>query len=238
MKKITLILLVIILIVVSGCVSQNFENEIYNIEGPTYALPIPEFDGNISLETALESRRSRRNFQDKAISLEQLSQILWAAYGITSPNSNSESRGGLRTTPSAGALYPLEIYVIVGNIENLAPGVYKYISETHEIMRVIDGDIRSELSEAVVNSNMVLEAPITIFYSAIFDRTTDTYGERGRNYVYIELGHSAQNIYLQVETLGLGTVAVGAFTDDEVKRILKLPANETPLYIMPIGYYN
>jgi SagB-type dehydrogenase family enzyme len=195
----------------------------------TYTLPSPELESNTSLEETLASRRSRRSFQDKAISAQQLSQILWASYGVT-------SAGGLRTAPSAGALYPLEIYAVIGNVEGITPGVYRYISNEHKIVMTIDGDIRAELSEAALGQRMVRDAPVSIFYSAVFERTTGRYGDRGNNYVYIEVGHSAQNIYLQAESLGLGTCAIGAFTDERVKQLLKLPPNEDPLYLMPIGH--
>lgn len=197
----------------------------------TYILPAPKTNGNISVEKALADRRSHRNFQNKAISIDQLSQILWAAYGVTSPN-------GFRTAPSAGALYPLEIYAIVGNVEKIEPGVYKYIPEEHKIVRTIDKDIREALCEATLGQKMVREAPASIFYSAIFSKITERYGERGRErYVYMGLGHSAQNIYLQAEALQLGTCAIGAFIDSRVSQVLQLPANEEPLYLMPIGYY-
>jgi SagB-type dehydrogenase family enzyme len=211
-----------------------------NTQAPqlTYVLPVPITDSNVSVERALTNRRSRRQFRNRSISKAQLSQILWSAYGITSPVPDSPGlRGGLRTAPSAGALYPLEIYAVIGNVEGIEPGVYRYISEEHRIIRIVDRDVRNELSEAALGQTMVRDAPASVFYSAVFERTTGTYGERGRNYVYIELGHSAQNIYLQAESLQLGTCAIGAFTDDRVRQILRLPANEEPLYLMPIGHY-
>ena len=203
-----------------------------------FVLPAPDTTGSVSVEQALAGRRSRRDFQDREMPIQKLSQILWAAYGITEPRPQPALRGGLRTTPSAGALYPLELYVIVGNVEGLTPGVYRYVSEGHKLVRTIDGDVRNELREAALGQRMVSQAPVSVFYSAVFERTTRRYGERGRKYVYIELGHSAQNVYLQVEALGLGTVAIGAFADDRVREILDLPGNETPLYLMPIGYFN
>jgi len=209
------------------------------IDGPqlTYILPAPRTDGTVSVETALANRRSQRNFQDRAISAEQLSQILWAAYGITLPSARPQLRGGFRTTPSAGALFPLEVFAIVGNVEGIEPGVYRYIPDGHKIVRIVDRDVRNELMIAALGQRMVGAAPVSVFYSAVFSRSTGRYGERGIRYVYIELGHSAQNVYLQAEALGLGTVAVGAFIDTRVSQILGLPANETPLYIMPIGYF-
>ena len=229
MKKILLILP----IVLAGCVSIHSENCIGIAENSqlVYILPSPKTESNVSVEEALTRRRSRRNFQNKELSIEKLSQILWAAYGITGP------RSGLRTTPSAGALYPLEIYVVVGNVTGIEAGVYKYVVEEHKIIRTIDKDIRTELSLAVSGQAMVKNAPVTVVYTAIFSRTTRRYGERGRErYVFAELGHSAQNIYLQAETLGLGTVAIGAFIDDKASELLKLPAEKELLYFMPIGH--
>ena len=206
------------------------------VSDDVFMLPSPSLDGSKSVEEALASRRSRRNFMDRAISIEQLSQILWAAYGITMPDARTGLRGGFRTTPSAGATFPLEVYVVVGNVEGLTPGVYRYVSEEHKLVKVLEGDVRDELATAALGQRWVRQAPATVFYSAVFQRTTGIYGERGIAYVYIELGHSAQNVYLQVEALGLGTVAVGAFIDDAVRQILHLPDNEEPLYLMPIGY--
>ena len=224
----------------SATVDIEAPSEIVNISDGAplvYALPAPNTDGEVSVESALANRRSHRSFQDKALSQEQLSQILWSAYGVTLPRPASPAqRGGLRTAPSAGALYPLEIYAIIGNVDGIEPGVYKYDSGEHSIKQVIAGDVRAELSAAALNQSMVREAPMSIFYSAIFNRTTDRYGERGVLYVYIEVGHSAQNVYLQVEAMGLGTCAIGAFTDDTVRELLNLPAEEEPLYLMPVGY--
>jgi len=197
----------------------------------SYILPVPEKTGDISVEEALESRRSRRNFSDKALSAEQLSQILWAAYGITEPGR------GLRTAPSAGAVYPLEIYAVVGNVEDIDNGLYKYDSSEHKIILVKSGDIRDDLSAAALNQAMIRNAPVTIVYTAVFDRIEGRYGERGRErYVFMEIGHSAQNIYLQAEAMGLGTCAIGAFTDDRVHTLLDLPVDETPLYFLPVGH--
>jgi len=202
-----------------------------------YILPAPKTDGTVSVEAALANRRSQRNFQNRAISAQQLSQILWAAYGITLPDPRPQLRGGFRTTPSAGALFPLEVFAIVGNVEGIEPGVYRYVPEGHKIVRIVDRDVRNELMAAALGQRMIGAAPASVFYSAVFGRATARYGQRGIRYTYMELGHSAQNVYLQAQALGLGTVAIGAFMDGRVSQILGLPANETPLYIMPIGYY-
>ena len=205
----------------------------------TYILPSPNTDGDVSVEKALESRRSQRSFQDRAISAEQLSQILWAAYGVTNPMPNHPFlRGGLRTAPSAGALYPFEIYVAIGKVNGIEPGVYRYVSQEHKIVRTIDRDIRKELCAVALGQDLIGEAPVTVVYSAIFSRMTEKYGTRGRErYVCMDLGHSAQNIYLQAEALRLGTCSVGAFMDDKLSELLQLSENEEPLYLMPVGYY-
>jgi SagB-type dehydrogenase family enzyme len=207
----------------------------------TYILPSPRIEGIISVEEALSNRRSHRSYLKDAIFAEDISQILWAAYGITMPLTGyPQTRGGLRTAPSAGALYPLELYVLIGNVKDIEPGVYKYIPLSHKIIRVIDKDVKKELSTAALNQEMISIAPACLFYSAVFIRSTEKYGDRGRErYVCMDLGHSAQNVYLQAEALHLGTCAIGAFIDDEVRKVMQLPAEEEPLYIMPIGkYYN
>ena len=204
----------------------------------TYILPSPKTAGNVSVEEALANRRSHRHFQNRELSAEQLSQILWSAYGITHPMPDSPLlQGGLRTAPSAGALYPLEIYAVVGNVNGIEAGVYKYASQRHMLVRTIDKDIREGLGAAALGEYMVRDAPATIVYCAVFSRNTQKYGERGRaRYVLIDLGHAAQNMYLQAEALHLGTCAIGAFKDGKVRELLQLSAEEEPLYLMPVGF--
>ncbi len=205
----------------------------------TYLLPTPDTLGKLTLEETLNQRRSRRNFQNKALTDKEISQILWASYGISMPRNDYKFlRGGLRTTPSAGALYPLEIYILIGNVNTIEVGVYKYISDGHKIEKIDDQDKREALCSAALNQEMIKTAPAVLFYSAIYERTTDKYGNRGRErYVCMDLGHSAQNVYLQAEALHLGTCGIGAFNDEEVKKVMDLPQAEEPLYIMPIGHY-
>ena len=201
------------------------------------ALPAPKLDGDTSVEKALQSRRSTRQYTDGKITIQQLSQILWSAYGITQPMSNF--RGGLRTAPSAGAMFPFEIYVVIGKVDRLKPGIYKYYSEEHKILEILDKDIREDLAAVASNQNMFKNAPITIVYTAIFSKMTERYGSRGaERYVWIDLGHSAQNVYLQATAMGLGTCAVGAFDDAKLKDLLLLPESEQPLYLMPVGVPN
>ena len=191
-------------------------------------LPKPKYDSNTSVEKALRERRSIRKYKDEALTLAEVSQLLWAAQGITDPR-------GLRTAPSAGALYPLEVYVVIGNVEGLTKGVYKYKPHGHELVKVRSGDVRDELSVAALGQPWVKEGSIVIVFSAVYERTTQKYGNRGIRYVHIEVGHAAQNVYLQAVSLNLGTVVVGAFRDDEVRKILNVLDEEHPLCIMPVG---
>jgi SagB-type dehydrogenase family enzyme len=204
-----------------------------------YKLPDPRKSGKISVEEALQKRRSHRNYTGSPLSPEELSQVLWSAYGITyTDTSRPEFRGGFRTAPSAGATYPLEVYAIIGKVKGVEPGVYRYHSAKNQIVREIAEDLREELAAAALNQEMIADAPASLFFSAIYTRTTQRYGERGKlRYVPMDLGHAGQNVYLQAEALGLGTCAIGAFNDDKVRAVLQLPAEEEPLYIMPIGKY-
>lgn len=244
-KKLILVLFsTLILILLLGCSQEvktsQGENTLKKINSDTliYILPSPKTTGNVSVEEALNKRRSQRDYRTDEISAEDLSQILWAAYGITKPMDNPKLKGGLRTAPSAGATYPLEIYAIVGNVKDIEPGVYRYIPAEHKIVMVIDQDIRKELCAAALNQKMIEVAPASLFYSAVFNRTTERYGDRGKlRYVCMDLGHSAENVYLQCEAMNLGTCAVGAFNDDMVREVMQLPVDEEPLYIMPIGKY-
>ncbi len=173
-------------------------------------------------------RRSVREYADLPLSLEEVSQLLWAAQGITSD-------WGGRTAPSAGALYPLEVYLVVGSVDNLGVGVYKYQPQEHALVRVGDGDVRAELASAALRQSFVAEAAVDIVIGAVYERTTRKYGDRGVRYVHMEAGHAAQNIYLEVVALDLGTVTIGAFSDELVMDILDMPESEVPLYIMPVG---
>jgi len=191
-------------------------------------LPEPRYDSDVSVEEALLNRRSVRQYTGEPLTIQEVSQLVWAAQGITDPR-------GLRTAPSAGALYPLELYVVVGDVEDLAVGVYKYRPQEHELEKVLEGDVRAELADAALGQASVRTAAIDIVISAVYERTTVQYGDRGIRYVHLEAGHAAQNLCLQATAMDLGIVTAGAFTDDQVKEVLNLPENEQPLYIIPIG---
>jgi SagB-type dehydrogenase family enzyme len=191
-------------------------------------LPRPLYNGGFSVEYALQQRRSVRNFKKGPLSLAEVSQLLWAAQGLTDP-------GGFRTAPSAGALYPLEVYIAVGSLENLTAGVYKYIPLEHQLVKTVEGDMRRELSTAALNQSWVKNNAALLVFSAVEYRTTQKYGRRGTRYVHIEVGHAAQNVFLQAETLNLGVAVVGAFNDESVEGIMKMSRDEHALYLMPIG---
>lgn len=197
-------------------------------DGINIVLPEPMHDSDTSVEEALLARRSIRDYSEEALTLKQVGQLLWSAQGITSP-------GGKRTAPSAGALYALEVYAVIGNVEGVTPGVYKYRPDLHELVKVLDGDQRKALSQAALGQSSVSQGAIDIVITAVYERITRKYGERGIRFVHLEAGHAAQNICLQAVTLKLGTVTVGAFDDDGVKQVLRLPDDEVPMYIMPVG---
>lgn len=191
-------------------------------------LPNPVFSSQTTIEEALKKRRSIRIYRSQSITLQEMSQLLWAAQGITSNN-------GFRTAPSAGALYPLEIYVVNGNIANLSPGVYHYVPTEHLLEKLKEGDVRIQLATAALEQSAVKSGAADIVITALFSRTTQKYGDRGKRYVLMEAGHVAQNICLQSVSLNLGTVTIGAFNDAQVKNILTIINDEIPLYILPIG---
>jgi SagB-type dehydrogenase family enzyme len=188
----------------------------------------------MTVEQALAERRSIREYAAESLTLEQVAQLLWAAYGVTRPIPNAPRlRGGLKTAPSAGGRYPLELYLVAGNVTGLEPGVYNYRPEKHELWQTVAGDRRPQVDNG---QGMVEAAPATIVYSAVFERNTGKYGQRGRErYVCMDLGHSAENVYLQATALGLGTCAVGAFVDMDLKVACRMTRDEEPLYIMPVG---
>ncbi len=191
-------------------------------------LPEPEATGGMPIEEALSRRRSVRSYKDEPITLKQVSQLLWAAQGRT-------SRDGFRTAPSAGALYPLEVYLVAGDVDSLADGVYHYQVEEHALRKINDCDQRRNLSACALSQNQITDAAIDIVFTAVFERTTVKYGDRGVMYVYIEVGHAAQNVYLQAEAINLGVCAVGAFYEDEVSELLALHEDEVPVYILSVG---
>jgi len=195
-------------------------------KGETVKLPKPKLKSPTSVEGALLERRSVREYRKDSLAIEEISQLLWAAQGIT-------AKWGGRTAPSAGALYPLEIYLVTGEVKGLKPGLYHYDPGKHVISLKKDEDLRKKLTQASLYQDEILKAPVTLIITAVYERTQKKYGKRGIRYVHMEVGSVGENIYLQAQSLNLGTVFIGAFEDDEVKKVLGI--KEEPLGIMPVG---
>lgn len=193
------------------------------------ALPDPASKGATSVEEALRTRRSIRSFSAEPLDLEDVAQLLWAAQGL------SDETRGLRTAPSAGAVYPLETYLVAGEVNGLATGVYRYHPETHTLSPAAASDVRDDLARAALDQRFIAQAPATVVIACVYARTEQRYGQRAERYVHMEAGHAAQNLALQATALGLGTVPVGAFADDRVAEVLGLAPDEAPLYLLPVG---
>jgi len=190
----------------------------------TLSLPTPKIEKAVYLDEAIQKRRSVRRFSAKALTDYQISKLLWAAQGIT------DTHNDFRAAPSAGALYPLELYLIKNN------GVWHYLVRNHSIEQINEKDLRSSLANAALEQSCVAQAPIDIVIAADYNRVTKKYGERGIRYTHIEVGHTTENLVLEAAALGLSSITIGAFNDDKVSNLLNLPHNETPLYIIPVGY--
>ncbi len=190
---------------------------------PTLKLPKPKTKGQISLEETIAQRRAVRAFALTTLTDETLGQLLWAAQGLTAPPQH------LRAAPSAGATYPLETYLVT------AQGIQLYLPQEHALREVLSGDQRAALAAAALDQTWMRKAAAIIILTALPERTTRRYGERGRMYIYMEAGHAAQNVHLQAVALGLGSTPVGAFDEQAIARLLNLPAGQRPLYLLPIG---
>ncbi len=192
-------------------------------------LPEPDRAGSVSLEETLANRRSVRSYADAPVSPAEISQILWAAQGITHP-------AGYRTAPSAGALYPLEVYLALGKGEGIAPGVYHYDPHGHRLKKISEGDPRAELSRAALGQGAVRDAPMVVVLCAVYERVTGKYGDRGIRYTHMEAGHAGQNILLEAVARGLAAVPIGAFDDRKVASVIGVSGQERPLYLIPVGH--
>jgi len=191
-------------------------------------LPEPHRDGGLALQAAIARRRSLRAYAPGSLTLSEAAQLAWAAQGLSHGD-------GRRTAPSAGALYPLELYLCAGRVDGLAPGVYRYLPPDHALVRTGEGDRRHRLAAAARGQEWIAAGALVLAVAGIYRRTAAHYGSRAERYVHIEVGHVAQNVYLQAVALDLGTVVVGAFDDDAVAAALGLPAGERPLALLPVG---
>jgi len=224
MKCSTVLLMAALLIGPVGRAAYKTGGSDMNTDKNRVQLPQPRLDSDMSLEKALAKRRSVRSFKPKQLSPEQLSQLLWAGQGIT------EKRWGYRTAPSAGALYPMQLYIVT--IE----GIYVYEPAEHRLTRIFSGDIRDALCEASLSQGCVRQAACNIVIAASREKLAVKYHARAMRYLLLEAGHIAQNIQLQAVAMKLGAVAVGAFEDEKVKRLCRLEAELEPVLIIPVGY--
>jgi SagB-type dehydrogenase family enzyme len=232
-------LFLILVLLLSGCLSvicmptcgQTADNRAKTPGNmKEIALPEPATESSFSIEKTLHQRRSVRSFTNQAIQIADVSQLMWAAQGIT------ESSRDFRTSPSAGATFPMEIYVVATNVGELEQGLYHYQIGKHTLEQKISGDLRGPLLESALMQEWLGQAAAIIIVCADYSRTTGRYGERGIRYVHIEAGHVGQNLALQAVALGLGTTMVGAFYDEQLQEVLNLPTNLDPLYIIPVGH--
>lgn len=215
----------IIVILIGGCgtTTEGVDTPGGAIVTERIDLPPPVAAGGGSLADALSRRRSVREYEPMPLDLADISQLLWAAQGIT-------SSAGQRTAPSAGGLCPLEIYVVTGR------GRYHYDPYRHQLEVLGEEDVRRELSRAALSQQAVEEAAAVFVLAAVYSRIEQKYGDRAERYVKLEAGHAAQNLLLQAVSLGLGAVPIGAFYDDQVQRVLGLPSDHEPLYLIPVGH--
>ncbi|MEA3345957.1 MAG: SagB/ThcOx family dehydrogenase [Chloroflexota bacterium] len=206
----------------AGCCRVSLSPQVEPL-GEKMRLPAPRLKSDISLEEALSRRRSVREYTEEPLGWEEIGQLLWAAQGITAD-------WGGRTAPSAGALYPLELYVAT------AEGVYHYLLQGHRVEKMSSSDVRQALWRAALEQDWVREAPAVFVIAALYERTERKYGSRAERYVKLEAGHACENLLLQAVALNLGGVPVGAFYDDQVQAALGLPADQEPLYLVPVGH--
>ncbi len=229
-REVLLVLVVLIgVVLVEGVWIEKGEAMKEKAEKTMIQLPRPDFANGMALDKTLANRRSQRHFSDRPLTLVQVGRLLWAAQGVTDER-------GFRTAPSAGALYPLEVYLVNGRTEGLGPGIYHYFPATHQLSLVHTGDQRSALSQAGLSQRSLADAPASIVITGVVRRTADKYGDRARRYVLMEVGHAGQNVLLEAESMDLGAVPVGAFKDKEVHDLLELGGGEEPFYIIPVGY--
>ena len=224
-RPVVLLLAVALLLHFGGCATRPAASGYPTPvpESEEIALPPPRLTGDMALEEAIASRRSVREFTGEALSRSEISQLLWASQGITDER-------GLRAAPSAGALYPLEVYIA------LPDGTYHYLPRSHAIQLVSERDLREDLWEAGLKQDALRQAPAIFVIAAIYERTEAKYGDRAQRYVQMEAGHAAQNLLLQAVVLDLGAVPIGAFYDDQVQASLGLPADHRVLYLIPAGH--
>ena len=232
MNKWWLMMITVSLIVV--CITVGFcqKGGTGAMSEQTVRLPQPRKEGRLSVEAAIARRRSCREFTEAPLTRQQVGQVSWAAQGVTGQG------GRKRAVPSAGATYPLSIFLAVGEkgVNGISTGVYRYRPDEHQLEAHASRDVRREVARAALGQSFLAQAPVVVLIAANYARTARRYGDRARRYVHMEAGHASENIYLQAEAEGLCTVAVGAFNDEQVSEVFNLPEQFAPLYLMPIGH--
>ena len=225
-----MILITITILILSGCGNsdEKASAELAPISAEVIQLPEPRFESEVSLEESLLNRRSIRNFSNEPVTLKEVSQLLWATQGITDSS-------GHRTAPSAVALYPLSIYVVVGNVPEIVNGVYVYEPQNHSMIRLIDGDARDALATAAMGQASIRHGAISFVVTVDYGKMTARFADKGERFGTLEAGHAAQNLCLQATALDLALVTAGAIYDDQVASVVDLPDNFTPLYVIPVG---
>jgi SagB-type dehydrogenase family enzyme len=194
-------------------------------------LPAPATKGTVSVEEALQNRRSTRKFANRSLELAQISQLLWAGDGINNPQ-------GKRTAPSGRAAYPIDLYLVAGErgVTNLAPGVYRYVVADQALEPVAKGEFRPAVAKACNSQAWMTEAPVILVISGDYKRSEAKNGEQGTLFTHLEAGLIAQNIFLQAGALGLGAGIVGGMHEKALAQALKLPQADIPFLAMPVGY--
>lgn len=198
------------------------------VQEQTIQLPAPRRKGRMSVEEAIATRRSKRAYRSDPVELAEAGQLLWAAQGVT------DEKERKRAAPSAGGLYPLETYLVATKVDGLAPGVYKYRPEEHDLVLQTSGERRRELA-ALIDQDCIRFSACVLVFAAVYERITARLGERSVCFVHMEAAHAAENVQLQGTALGLGSVVVGVFRADEIRRILALQEGEVPVYLMAVG---
>ncbi len=229
MRIVTIILTLLCLNITNAEIFSRENNEAMSIQLPKIKISLSK-----PFSRLLQERQSVRKFKSKKLSKNQISALLWAAIGKKVDAISSASR----TVPSAGARYPIEVYLYIKDtgVKDLEPGLYHYFSDAHSLS-LLPGVIEGrKIISSCWDQGFILAAPVVVIVAANFEKTTSHYGKRGERYVYIDAGHVAQNLYLMATQLGLATVEVGAFDDFKLAECLKLPKPLKPILIMPVGY--
>jgi SagB-type dehydrogenase family enzyme len=206
---------------------KNYENAISRI-----SLPKPEFSPDIQFWDIINKRHTTRAFKNEPLSIMDLSQLLFGMSGLT----RIFPKFAFRTVPSAGALFPIEIYAIINDVSGIEQGIYHYNIEKHELEYLKQGDFRKSVADACYGQRMIAKSAVNFIWTAMIERTRINYAERAYRYIYLDCGHLGQNFYLVAEALRLNACVVGAYYDDEINKILDLDEKkEFAIYMGVVG---